>query len=114
LLGWRAGESWLEEVRVPDNLPWERTGPYQQQIAAWCTLLDVELVELGLRALIQAKPTAPKAEQTDVDPNDRPENPLLALLDSDFIGSADSDPVDLPETWKSELTAILGAKHDHR
>jgi hypothetical protein len=49
-----------------------------------------------------------------VDPNDRPENPLLALLESDFIGSADSDPVDLSETWKSELIAMLGAKHDHR
>jgi hypothetical protein len=77
-------------------------------------MTDRELVEPGLRALIQAKPTAPEAGQTDADPNDRPENPLLALLDSDFIGSADSDRVDLSETWKSELTAILGAKHDHR
>lgn len=75
---------------------------------------DRELVELGLRVLIQAKPRAPAEAQTDVDPNDRPENPLLALLDSDFIGSADSNRVDLSETWKSELTAILGAKHDHR
>jgi Arc/MetJ family transcription regulator len=79
---------------------------------------DRELVELGLRALIHAKPTAPEERQTDVDPNDRqndrPQNPLLALLDSDFVGSADSDRVDLSETWKSELTAILGAKHDHR
>ncbi|MDW6020815.1 lytic murein transglycosylase [Mesorhizobium sp. BAC0120] len=25
-LGWRAGEPWLEEVRVPDELPWEQTG----------------------------------------------------------------------------------------
>jgi lytic murein transglycosylase len=25
-LGWRPGEPWLEEVRVPDDLPWEQTG----------------------------------------------------------------------------------------
>ncbi len=25
-LGWRAGEPWLEEVRVPDEMPWEETG----------------------------------------------------------------------------------------
>jgi lytic murein transglycosylase len=24
--GWRAGEPWMEEVRIPDNLPWEETG----------------------------------------------------------------------------------------
>jgi lytic murein transglycosylase len=25
-LGWRAGEPWMEEVRIPENLPWEKTG----------------------------------------------------------------------------------------
>ncbi len=25
-LGWRAGEPWIEEVRVPSDLPWEETG----------------------------------------------------------------------------------------
>jgi len=25
-LGWRPGELWLEEVRVPDEMPWEQTG----------------------------------------------------------------------------------------
>lgn len=25
-LGWRAGEPWLQEVSIPDSLPWERTG----------------------------------------------------------------------------------------
>lgn len=25
-LGWRAGEPWLEEVRVPDEMPWDQTG----------------------------------------------------------------------------------------
>ena len=38
-LGWRAGEPWLEEVRVPDELPWQRAGTYQRerraQWAAW-------------------------------------------------------------------------------
>jgi lytic murein transglycosylase len=26
-LGWRAGEPWLAEVRIPRDLPWERLGP---------------------------------------------------------------------------------------
>jgi lytic murein transglycosylase len=38
-LGWRAGEPWLEEVRVPDELPWGRAGLDQRlpghQWAAW-------------------------------------------------------------------------------
>ena len=25
-LGWRPGEPWLQEVTIPENLPWERTG----------------------------------------------------------------------------------------
>lgn len=25
-LGWQAGQPWLEEVRVPDDMPWEQTG----------------------------------------------------------------------------------------
>ena len=25
-LGWKAGEPWLEEIRVPDDMPWEQTG----------------------------------------------------------------------------------------
>lgn len=25
-LGWRPGEPWLQEVRIPSNLPWEKTG----------------------------------------------------------------------------------------
>jgi len=25
-LGWQAGQPWLEEVRVPDDLPWDQTG----------------------------------------------------------------------------------------
>lgn len=38
-LGWRRGEPWLTEVRVPPDLPWERAGAYSRaplgQWAAW-------------------------------------------------------------------------------
>jgi hypothetical protein len=37
--GWRAGQPWLEEVRLTRDLPWEQTGVYNQlprsQWAAW-------------------------------------------------------------------------------
>lgn len=35
-LGWRAGEPWLVEVRVPDNLDWFQTGlETEKSVAAW-------------------------------------------------------------------------------
>ena len=35
-LGWRAGEPWLQEVRVPKNLDWSKTGPSQtQSVSDW-------------------------------------------------------------------------------
>ncbi len=35
-LGWRAGEPWLQEVRVPKGLDWSKTGPAQSQsVASW-------------------------------------------------------------------------------
>jgi lytic murein transglycosylase len=35
-LGWKAGEPWLEEVRVPDDLDWEKTGRDSRlPIAQW-------------------------------------------------------------------------------
>lgn len=38
-LGWRAGEPWMEEIRVPENLDWSQTGREQMlprsQWAAW-------------------------------------------------------------------------------
>jgi transglycosylase-like protein with SLT domain/putative peptidoglycan binding protein len=35
-LGWRAGEPWLQEVRLPKNLDWSKTGPAQSQsVADW-------------------------------------------------------------------------------
>jgi lytic murein transglycosylase len=38
-LGWRAGEPWLEAVRVPAELPWEQAGVYQRYPRShWATL----------------------------------------------------------------------------
>jgi len=38
-LGWKAGEPWMEEVRIPDQMPWEKTGRETRlpisQWAAW-------------------------------------------------------------------------------
>jgi lytic murein transglycosylase len=38
-LGWKAGEPWMEEVRVPEQMPWEKTGRETRlpisQWAAW-------------------------------------------------------------------------------
>ena len=38
-LGWKAGEPWLEEVRVPDEMPWQETGRTNRQpMAKWIGL----------------------------------------------------------------------------
>jgi lytic murein transglycosylase len=38
-LGWRTGEPWLEEVRVPDDMPWQETGRTNRQpMAKWSGL----------------------------------------------------------------------------
>lgn len=38
-LGWRTGEPWLQEVRVPADLPWELAGPYRPlQRGQWSDL----------------------------------------------------------------------------
>lgn len=38
-LGWRAGEPWLQEVRVPNNLDWSITGPAQTRtVAQWAAM----------------------------------------------------------------------------
>ncbi|TDE37409.1 lytic murein transglycosylase [Antarcticimicrobium sediminis] len=38
-LGWRAGEPWLQEVRVPDTLDWSLTGPGQTlSVAQWAQM----------------------------------------------------------------------------
>lgn len=35
-LGWRAGEPWLQEVRVPKGLDWSQTGPaHSQSVGDW-------------------------------------------------------------------------------
>ena len=37
--GWRAGEPWMEEVRIPENLPWEETGRSNRMpISQWSAL----------------------------------------------------------------------------
>lgn len=40
-LGWRPGEPWLEEIRVPDELPWEQTGRDNRQPISYWTGLGV-------------------------------------------------------------------------
>jgi len=38
-LGWRAGEPWLQEVRVPSGLDWSLTGPSQSRtVAQWAQM----------------------------------------------------------------------------
>ena len=38
-LGWKAGQPWLEEVRVPDDMPWQETGRTNRQpMAKWSGL----------------------------------------------------------------------------
>jgi hypothetical protein len=55
-LGWREGEPWLEEVRIPDELPWEQASAYNRlpryQWAAWGVRhgTGAELVPDGLPA----------------------------------------------------------------
>jgi hypothetical protein len=37
--GWKRGEPWIEEVRVPDAMPWEETGRENKQpLARWISL----------------------------------------------------------------------------
>lgn len=56
-LGWRAGEPWLQEVRVPKDLDWSRTGPaHSQSVADWTsqgvTAREGDLGAPGLQASI--------------------------------------------------------------
>lgn len=44
-LGWRAGEPWLEEVRVPAELPWERAGAYQRERRAEWAAQGVQYID---------------------------------------------------------------------
>lgn len=49
-LGWRRGEPWLQEVRLPANLPWERTGlNFDMTAGAW-EKLGVRAREGGIAA----------------------------------------------------------------
>lgn len=50
--GWRAGEPWMEEVRIPEQLPWEETGrsnklPVSQWVAWGVTKRDGSPLDTG-------------------------------------------------------------------
>jgi len=80
---------------------------------------DTELLELGLRTLIQSRsPVHDDRSRPDIDPDRSPSNssanPIAALLESDFIGCADTDATNLSCDYKTDLTAILETKHGHR
>jgi lytic murein transglycosylase len=50
-LGWRAGEPWLTEVKLPENLPWEKTGlNFDTTVGEWA--------QAGVRAREGALPAA--------------------------------------------------------
>jgi len=56
-LGWRTSEPWLQEVHVPANLDWSKTGPSQSQsVADWAkqgvTARNGSLGPSGLQASI--------------------------------------------------------------
>ena len=80
---------------------------------------DTELLELGLRALIQSRSPAREDDsqpnsRRDRFPTNQPANPIAALLESDFIGCAGTDATNFSRDYKTDLTAILETKHGHR
>jgi hypothetical protein len=84
---------------------------------------DTELLELGLRTLIQSRspaqedhpqPTHRRDRFQTTQPVNPPANPIAALLESDFIGCADTEATNLSRDYKTDLTAILQTKHGHR
>ena len=44
----------------------------------------------------------------------KPDNPLKLLLESDFIGCAESEETKLSQTYKTELTETLEKKQGYR
>jgi hypothetical protein len=84
---------------------------------------DSELLELGLRTLIESRSPVPEDHSQPATHRDRlpphppvnpPANPIAALLESDFIGCADTDATNCSRDYKTDLTAILETKHGHR
>ncbi|XCN73713.1 MAG: type II toxin-antitoxin system VapB family antitoxin [Candidatus Electrothrix aestuarii] len=65
------------------------------------------VIEAALRVLIAQR-------HQDAPETGRAENPLKLLLESDFIGCADSDETRLSQTYKNELTGILEKKYGYR
>ncbi|MCI5149341.1 MAG: hypothetical protein D3916_08135 [Candidatus Electrothrix sp. MAN1_4] len=65
------------------------------------------VIEAALRVLIaQRRQGEPETGRT--------ENPLKLLLESDFIGCADSEETSLSQTYKNDLTGILEKKYGYR
>lgn len=85
---------------------------------------DTELLELGLRTLIQSRSPAREDRSqpeihgdrfsTNTPVNQLPNNPIAMLLESDFIGCAGTEATNLSRDYKTDLTAILKTKHGHR
>jgi hypothetical protein len=82
---------------------------------------DTELLELGLRTLIESRGPVREDHSQSATHRDRlltnpaaPANPIEALLESDFIGCADTDATNCSRDYKIDLTAILETKHGHR
>jgi len=84
---------------------------------------DTELLELGLRTLIESRSPVGEDHSQSATHRDRlpthplvnpPANPIAALLESDFIGCADTDATNRSRDCAADLTAILETKHGHR
>ena len=84
---------------------------------------DTELLELGLRTLIQSRSPAredhsqsnTRRDRLPTNPPVKPRtNPIAALLESDFIGCAGTEATHFSRDYKTDLTAILETKHGHR
>ena len=84
---------------------------------------DTELLELGLSTLIESRSSVREDHSQPATHRDRlpthplvnpPANPIAALLESDFIGCADTDATNRSRDCAADLTAILETKHGHR
>ena len=72
--GWRAGEPWMEEVQIPDSLPWEETGrvnrlPISQWTAWGVTKRDGSPLDSGAPEAGLALPMGHKGPAFLVYPN---------------------------------------------
>jgi hypothetical protein len=77
----------------------------------WQRILDCLKKSPESAAVLKDIPKPPAAVQERV--SNRPENPLTALLKSDFIGCFEAEP-DLSVNYKAEVGKILDKKYDYR